>query len=76
VSITVKKQLLDVSSQLTAEKVRAVVDFAEFLLAKSKGGRTNGARKDARALRRYVGGVKDGGLASGIDDTLYGQPVR
>ena len=70
------KQLLELSQKLPAEKVREVVDFAEFLLAKSSARPGNGVAKDGKAMRRYIGGVKHGALASGIDDELYGQAVR
>ena len=73
---TVAKQLLELSQKLPAEKVREVVDFAEFLLAKSAARPGNGAAKGTKAMRRYIGGVKHGALASGIDDELYGQAVR
>ena len=73
---TVAKQLLELSQKLPAEKVREVVDFAEFLLAKSSARPGNGVAKGTKAMRRYIGGVKHGALASGIDDELYGQAVR
>jgi hypothetical protein len=53
-----------------------VLGFAEFLLSRSKAGRSNGAVQGGKAARRYVGGVKQGALAPGIDDELFGQPVR
>lgn len=70
------KQLLELSRKLPPEQVHEVVDFAEFLLAKSGGRPGNGAAKRGRALRRYIGGVKHGALAGGIDDELYGRAVR
>ncbi|HXP60017.1 MAG TPA: DUF2281 domain-containing protein [Dongiaceae bacterium] len=71
-----KKQLLEISEKLPAEQVREVVDFAEFLAAKSAAGVRTGAGKGAKALRRYIGGVGHGALSRGIDDALYGRPVR
>ena len=70
------KQLLELSRKLPADRVREVVDFAEFLLAKSSGRAGNGAAKRGKSWRRYIGGVKHGALASGIDDQLYGRAVR
>lgn len=72
----VAKQLLELSRKLPADRVREVVDFAEFLLAKSSTRPGNGATKGGKALRRYIGGVKHGSLAGGIDDELYGRAVR
>ena len=73
---TEAKQLLELIRKLPAERVREVVDFAEFLLAKSAARTGNGAAKGGQSWRRYIGGVKHGMLASGIDDELYGRPVR
>ena len=73
---TEAKQLLELSRKLPAERVREVVDFAEFLLAKSSARAGHGPAKGGRSWRRYIGGVKHGALASGIDDELYGRPVR
>lgn len=73
---TEAKQLLELSRKLPAERIREVVDFAEFLLAKSSARAGNGAAKGGKSWRRYIGGVKLGTLASGIDDELYGRPVR
>ena len=74
--VTAQKQLLELGQNLPAEMVREVVDFAEFLAAKSGTRLGNGASSGTKALRRYIGGVKHGTLASGIDDELYGRPVR
>ena len=73
---TAQKQLLEVSRKLPTEMVREVTDFAEFLAAKSRMHPSNGASAGIKALRSYVGGVKHGKLARGIDDELYGRPVR
>ena len=73
---TVAKQLLKLSRKLPPGEVREVMDFAEFLLARSSAPTSNGAGKGGKALRRYIGGVKHGTLASGIDDALYGRLVR
>jgi len=75
-STTAQKQLLELSRKLPAEMVREVMDFAEFLAAKSRMQSENGASSGSKALRNYTGGVKHGTLASGIDDQLYGRPVR
>jgi hypothetical protein len=75
-STVTQKQLLELSQKLPAEKVREVVDFAEFLLARSVVRPGNGAAKRGKALRRYIGGVKHGALSTGIDDALYGRAVR
>lgn len=71
-----QKQLLELSEELPAEKLREVIDFAQFLLSKSATRSRNGSRKPAKNLRKYVGGVKHGQLAVGIDDELYGRFVR
>jgi hypothetical protein len=71
-----KRQLLELSEKLPADQVREVVDFAEFLAAKSTAGVGLGAAKGRAALRRYIGGVKDGALARGMDDELYGGVVH
>ena len=68
-----QKQLLELSRKLPAEMVREVVDFAEFLATKSGPGPDNGAARGTRALRGYIGGVKHGALARGIDHELYGR---
>lgn len=73
---TETKQLLELSRKLPAERVREVVNFAEFLLAKSPPRTGNGTAKVGRFFRRYIGGVKHGALAAGIDDELYGRTVR
>jgi hypothetical protein len=73
---TAQKQLLELSRKLPNEIVREVMDFAEFLAAKSQTHRPNGASSGSKALRSYIGGVKYGTLARGIDDELYGRPVR
>ena len=73
---TEAKQLLELSRKLPAERVREVVDFAEFLLAKSPSRAGNGTAKAGKFRRRYIGGVKHGALASGIDDELYGRSVH
>jgi hypothetical protein len=75
-SIAVEQQLLGLAQRLPAERVREVVDFAEFLLARSAQRRRNGSRKGSDALRRYVGGVRHGQLAQSIDEELYGRLVR
>jgi len=75
-STVAQKQLLELSRKLPAEKVREVVDFAEFLAARLPGRPGNGAARRGKGLRRYIGGVKNGALARGIDDELYGRPVR
>ena len=73
---TAHKQLLEVSRKLPAGLVREVMDFAEFLAAKSQMHRGNGVPSGSKALRDYIGGVKHGTLASGIDEQLYGRPIR
>ena len=77
---TATKHLLELSQKLPAEKVRELLDFAEFLLARSPARSParsgNGATKGGRAWRGYIGGVKHGALAAGIDDELYGRPVH
>lgn len=73
---TEAKQLMELSRKLSAERVREVVDFAEFLLAKSPPRAGNGTAKRGKLSRRYIGGVNHGALASGIDDELYGRSVR
>jgi len=75
-STVAQKQLLELSRQLPAEKLREVLDFVEFLLARTPMRTTRSAGKNGKTLRRYIGGVKHGGLASGIDDELYGRSVR
>ncbi len=73
---TEAKQLLELSRKLPTERVREVVDFAEFLLAKSPARAGNGTAKVGKFCRRYIGGVNHGALASGIDDELYGRSVH
>ena len=70
------KQLLELTRRLPVEKVREVVDFAEFLLARSSSRAGRVASNGNKALRRFIGGVKDGALSAGIDDELYGRLVR
>ena len=72
-STAAQKQLLELSRKLPAELVREVVDFAEFLATKSGRGGNNRGSRGTTALRGYVGGVKHGSLARGIDDELYGR---
>ena len=75
-STVAQTKLLELSRQLPAEKVHLVLDFVEFLLARTPAQKTHSAGKGGRKLRRYIGGVKHGELASGIDDELYGRSVR
>jgi hypothetical protein len=75
-STTAQKQLLELGRKLPDEKVRELVDFAEFLAAKPGTHQGNGSSSGSKALRDYIGGVKHGKLASAIDDELYGWPVR
>jgi hypothetical protein len=75
-SIAVEQQLLGLAQKLPAASIREVVDFAEFLLARTDPRRRNGSRKRSGALRRYVGGVRHGRLAQSIDEELYGRVVR
>jgi hypothetical protein len=75
-STIAEKQLSELARKLPAERVREVVDFAEFLLARSAPSRRNGTARGREALRRFVGGVKHGELARGIDEELYGPAVR
>jgi hypothetical protein len=76
VNTTAQKQLLELSRKLPADIVREVMDFAEFLAAKSRMPLGNGGSSGSKALRHYIGGVRHGTLARGIDDELYGQCVR
>ncbi len=70
-----KRQLLELSEKLPAEQVREVVDFAEFLAAKSAAGVRAGTVKGSKALRRYIRGLNNGALSRGIDEELYGRVV-
>jgi hypothetical protein len=74
-SIVAQKRLAKLSRKLPADKFIEVLDFAEFLLARSAAP-ANGAAKARKALRKYIGGVRHGTLAFAIDDELYGRPVR
>ena len=74
--MTAEKYLLEVARKLPAERIREVVDFAEFLLARPRGRAANSVTRGQNALRRYVGGVKHGRLTAGIDEELYGRAVR
>lgn len=75
-SAVTEKELIEVARRLPTDRVREVVDFAQFLLARSSASTGNGAAKGRNALRRFIGGVKHGTLSFGIDDELYGRPVR
>ncbi len=75
-SLVAEKHLLNVARKLPMEQVQEVVDFAEFLLTRSRPRAANGAARGRNALRRYIGGVKHGSLAAGIDAELYGRAVR
>jgi hypothetical protein len=75
-STTAQEQLLELSRKLPAELVREVMDFAEFLASKSRMPSGNGGSSGSKALRNYIGGVRHGTLARGIDDELYGRRVR
>jgi hypothetical protein len=75
-STIAEEHLSELARKLPAESVREVMDFAEFLLALSDPRRGNGTARGRGALRRYIGGVKHGELARGIDEELYGQVVR
>lgn len=75
-STVTEKKLLAASRKLPADKVREVVDFAEFLVAQSAERPGNGSPAGGRSLSRYMGGLKHGALSRDIDDTLYGPTVR
>jgi hypothetical protein len=75
-SLAVERQLLGLARKLPAEGVREVMDFAQFLLARSQPRRKNGAGQRGDALERYIGGVKHGRLAQDTDEELYGRTVR
>jgi hypothetical protein len=75
-SEVVEKELLEVARKLPTAEFRAVVDFAEFLLARSASESAPGPRRRSKGLRDYIGGVRHGALTCGIDDELYGRPVR
>jgi hypothetical protein len=62
-----EKQLLQLARKLPAERVREVMDFAEFLLARPAPRRGNGFRGRRDALRHYIGGVNHGQLPRDID---------
>ena len=69
-------QLVEKCRKLPEERMREILDFAEFLLGKSS---TTGQRKRDpvnRSLRAFVGGVRHGALAHEIDDDLYNRAVR
>ena len=72
----VEQELLVLAQKLPSESVREVLDFAEFLLARSGQPRRNGRSRKRGALERYLGGVNHGRLAQEIDEELYGRLVR
>ena len=67
--------LLKQTSKLPVQQLREVIDFTEFLASKVAAGAVSNGQPH-RALRSFVGGVNQGGIASGIDAELYGSPVR
>lgn len=71
-----RKELVELSQKLPPSGVQEVLHFATILLTRD---RTPSApvndRRDG-SLRSYIGGVKHGGLASGIDDARYGTRIH
>jgi len=68
-------QLVKKCRKLPEEKVREILDFAEFLLSKSGATRRRNVGGKNRSLRAFVGGVRHGALAREIDDELYGRAL-
>ena len=73
---TEAKRLVELTRILPQEGVQEVLLFAERLLANASVRAGNGTAKAGKSWRRYLGGVNHGTLAAGIDDELYGRPVR
>lgn len=66
--------LVKQSSKLPAPQLREVIDFTESLLSKMPSITGKNGKSDA--LKHFVGGIKHGSIASGIDDELYGPAVH
>ena len=74
-----KQELMTKLGELSAEKLREVLDFADFLLSKQSdeaGGRSLEARglspeQDGDPLAAFIGAVSHGALAQDIDEELY-----
>jgi len=71
-----KAQLLEKCGKLPAERVREVLDFAEFLASKSPNASGGKRSRPSRSLRAFVGGLRHGALAQNIDHDLYNGVVR
>ena len=69
-----KQELMTKLGKLSAEKLREVLDFADFLLSKQSDGaegRSLEARQDGDPLAAFIGAVSHGALAQDIDEELY-----
>ncbi|HEU0009209.1 MAG TPA: DUF2281 domain-containing protein [Verrucomicrobiae bacterium] len=75
-SSALQAQLLEKCGKVPAERVREVLDFAEFLASKSSAHSKGKRHRPNRSLRAYVGGVRHGALAREIDHELYNGAVR
>lgn len=75
-SSALQAQLLEKCGKLPAERVREVLDFAEFLASKSSNASGGKRRRLSRSLRAFVGGLRHGALAQDIDHDLYNGAVR
>jgi hypothetical protein len=74
-SSALQAQLLEKCGKLPAERIREVLDFAEFLASKSSASSGGKHGRPSRALRGFVGGVRHGALARDIDHDLYNGAV-
>jgi len=68
--------LLERCEQLPPAQVREVLDFAEFLAARTPARRAARRGRARGLLNNFVGGVSQGNLARNIDHDLYNGAVR
>jgi len=75
---TMRDQLLHDIEKLPEEFIKELLDYADYLVVKSKkikkinNGKSNA---DENPLLEYIGGDSIGNLAQDIDEELYGPEV-
>lgn len=70
------QDLLERCEQLPPARVREVLDFAEFLAARTPERRPARSGRTPCRLSAFMGGVSHGKLARNIDHELYNGAVR
>ena len=75
---TIRDQLLHDIEKLPEEFIKELLDYADYLVVKSKKLKKININKnitDENPLLEYIGGDSIGNLAQNIDEELYGPKV-